>query len=327
MLKGKTVLVTGGAGSVGSEVVKRLLKQKPAQLRIYSRDEGKHHAFLEELGRPKNVRMLVGDIRDKDRLSLAFRGVDVVYHAAALKHVPLCEYNPFEAVRTNIVGSQNIIDVAVEQGVDRVIAVSTDKVIDPVSVMGTSKLMMEKLMINANYYNGGAPTTFACVRFGNVAWARGSVLPLWKKQAELNGEITVTNGDMTRFMMSIPDAANLVVKAGELAKGGEIFVLKMPSISIDDLATEFISKYYPDKKIKIKYVGSRAGEKLHEGLLGPGDGDVLESKEMYISVPNIWDHTGAPAKKRTYKGFKKAKGVHEYTSADKVDIKGIRKVI
>ncbi|MDP3696584.1 MAG: SDR family NAD(P)-dependent oxidoreductase, partial [Candidatus Taylorbacteria bacterium] len=175
----KTILITGGTGSIGSALVKELLPYNPKQIRIFSRDQNKQYELMEELGDQPHVRFLVGDIRDENRLNLALNNVDIVFHAAALKHVPSCEYNPFEAVKTNIIGSQNIIEAALEHNVDKVIGISTDKVVYPTSVMGTSKLMMEKLFSSAYHYMGQKNTKFACVRFGNVAWSTASVLPIW----------------------------------------------------------------------------------------------------------------------------------------------------
>jgi len=330
IIKDKIILITGGTGSIGKELVRQVLKLKPAQIRVFSRDESKQHDLLEELGHPKNLRLFIGDVRDKERLFFACKGVDVIFHAAALKHVPSCEYNPFEAVHTNITGSQNVIDAAIANDVDRVVAISTDKVVDPVGVMGTTKLMMEKLVINANYYRGNNPTKFSCVRFGNVAWARGSVLPLWKKQAEQNGTITVTNNDMSRFMMSIRDAVSLVIEAGDIMRGGEIFILKMPAITLAQLAKEFIVKYYPGKNIAINIIGDRGGEKLHEGLIGSGDSHVLESPKMFISIPNVWEYIGnkAAAKRRwDYAGFTKRKGTDHYMSSDHMNVAAVREML
>lgn len=326
-IKGKIVLITGGTGSIGSELLRQVLAERPAQVRVFSRDESKQYALLEEFNHPKNLRLLIGDVRDKERLSFAFKNVDVIFHAAALKHVPFCEYNPFEVVHTNILGSQNVVDAAIANNVKRVVAISTDKVVNPVGVMGTSKLMMEKLMINANYYKGNAPTKFSCVRFGNVAWARGSVLPLWKQQAEKNGAITVTNGKMTRFMMSVQDAAKLVIEASNLMRGGETFILKMPAITLADLAKEFLGKYYPRKKVSVKLIGDRAGEKLHEGLIGPGDGEVLENARMFISIPNIWTYTPVGKRKLDYSGFKKRTDTDHYMSSHYIDVDAVKKII
>lgn len=327
MFKDKIVLITGGTGSIGRELVRQVLAEKPAQVRVYSRDESKQHDLKEELGRPKNLRLLIGDIREKERLMFALQGVNIVFHAAALKHVPSCEYNPFEAIQTNVIGSQNVVNASILSGVDRVIAISTDKVVNPSSIMGISKLMMERLVINANYYKGDVPIKFSCVRFGNVAWSRGSVLPLWRDQAEKNSEITVTNNDMTRFFMSIKDAAKLVIEAGKTMRGGEIFILKMPSVTLSDLGKKFIEKYYPKKNIKIKKIGGRAGEKIHEELIGPGDDYVLENGKMFISIPNIAQYTGKETHTGTYPGFKLRKDKDSYSSREYIDTDRISKII
>ena len=326
-LKNKVILITGGTGSIGKELVRQVLREKPAQVRVFSRDESKQYELDQELGHPKNLRLLIGDVRDKDRLLFAFKGVDVVFHAAALKHVPSCEYNPFEAIRTNVMGSQNVIDAAIAHNVDRVVAISTDKTVNPTSVMGISKLLMERLVINANYYKGGSPIKFSCVRFGNVAWSRGSVLPLWKNQAEKKGEITITNDAMTRFFMSIKDAVGLVIESSRIMQGGEIFILKMPAITLAELATEFIRKYFPHKKIKIKKIGNRAGEKLHEELISSGDDHVLENKHMFISIPNIWQHLDMEARERTYSGFKVRVDTDSYQSSEHIQATSIRTII
>lgn len=326
--KGKTILVTGGTGSIGSELVKQLLAYEPKQLRVFSRDENRQYYLMEQLHRPKNLRFFIGDIRDKDRLDFAFQDVDIVFHAAAMKHVPLCEYNPFEAVKTNILGSQNVIDIALKHNIDKVIGISTDKAANPSNVMGTSKLMMEKLLINANFYRGWARTKFSCVRFGNVAWARGSVLPLWIKQAEYDGEIHITNPDMTRFFMSISQAINLVLETARLTSGGEIFILKMPSIRIKDLAKMFIQKYFPQKKIVVKQIGNRPGEKTHEDLYTPNfkPKSQFENKDMIIIIPevNIFELVQP---ERTYKGFVRKKNIAEYCSDKSINVKKIKEIV
>lgn len=275
--KNKVVVVTGGTGSIGSELVVQLLKYSPKQVRVLSRDETKQYDLLEKLNYPKNLRVLIGDIRDKERLELAFAGADIVIHAAAMKHVPFCEYNPYEVVKTNIIGSQNVIDAALKNHVKKVIAISTDKAPNPTNIMGTSKLMMEKLFINANIYRSLAPTEFSCVRFGNVSWARGSVLPLWENQIKKEGAINITDKEMTRFLMSTKEACGLVLDAVKLSKGGEIFIFKMPSVKLIDLAKFFIKKYHSDEDIKIKVIGMRPGEKLHE-ILATED-EILRMKD------------------------------------------------
>lgn len=325
--KDKVILVTGGTGSIGSALIKILMTYEPRTIRVLSRDQNKQHELMEELGYPANVRMFIGDIRDDKRLDMAFGGVNIVMHAAALKHVPSCEYNPFEAVKTNVIGSQNVIDAALRHKVERVIGISTDKVVNPTSVMGVSKLMMERLFVNANYYRGSDETKFACVRFGNVAWSRGSVMPTWKKQIEKTGEITITGKNMTRYFMSIDQAAQLVLKSAELAQGGEIFVLKMPSVKLTDLAKIFIAKHAPDKKVRIRFIGNRGGEKTHEELLSDSDSAqrVFENKDMCIIVPRTSNYLGSAM---NYPGFRRAKqDSFNLTSKKNINLAAIKKLI
>jgi FlaA1/EpsC-like NDP-sugar epimerase len=330
--KDKIILVTGGTGSIGAELVKQILLFEPKQLRVFSRDETKQYELMEELGSPANVSLLIGDIRDKERLNFAFKNVDIVFHAAAMKHVSIGEYNPFEVIKTNIVGSQNVIDAAIKQKVKKVVGISTDKAVNPVNVLGISKLMMEKLFINATYYTKKSVTSFCCVRFGNVAWSRGSVLPSWKKQAEKNGCIHVTNSEMTRFFMSKDQAIRLVLRSAELSQGGEIFIFKMPTIELGDLAKLFLEKYFPQKDVEIKTVGQRDGEKIHEGLFDPTDQyqKIFEDEEIYIFIPYMrlskkmgFEQHEAPG----YKGFKLVEEIANISSADSIDKSKIKDVI
>ena len=269
--KNKTVLVTGGSGSIGREIVKKLLEVNPKAVRIFDNNETALFDLEEELN-SKKIRTFIGDIRDKDRLKRAFENVDIIFHAAALKHVPLCEYNPFDAVKTNVLGTQNVLDAALDKNVEKVIMVSTDKAVNPVNVMGATKLLAERLTISANYYRGNKRTIFSCVRFGNVLNSRGSVVPTFKKQIQKGGPVTITDPKMSRFIMYIPDAAKLILKAGQIAHGKEIFILKMPAVNIVDLANVMIKdlapKYGHDpEKIEIKITGKRVGEKMYEELM------------------------------------------------------------
>src|SRR3989344_3193062 len=219
LFKDKTILVTGGTGSIGSEIVRQLLNYDPKVIRILARHEDRHYTLMHELGvNHAKLRFIVGDIRDKDRLRMAMDGVDIVFHAAALKQVPMCEYNSFEAVKTNVIGTQNVIEVARDFNVEQVIGVSTDKVVDPQGVMGVSKLMAEKLFLSTFYYQGNRRTKFACVRFGNVLGSRGSVLPVWKKQIANGQPVTVVDNKMTRFFMTISQAVKLVLDAAALSR-------------------------------------------------------------------------------------------------------------
>jgi FlaA1/EpsC-like NDP-sugar epimerase len=331
----KIIVVTGGTGSIGAELVRQLLSHQPRQIRIFSRDETKQYDLLEDLNFPENLRLFIGDIRDRNRLDLAFREADIILHAAAMKHVPLCEYNPFEAVQTNIIGSQNVIEAALANKVSKVIAISTDKAVNPTNIMGTSKLIMEKLFINVNHFMKSTGTDFSCVRFGNVTWARGSVLPIWKKQADKNKSIRLTNSEMTRFLMSRPQAAELVLKAATYSQGGEIFILKMPAIRVADLAELFISKYYPDNNISITNHGFRPGEKKHEDLFDQSDAvkRVFENREMFMIMPQSIEIYNKPYNsiESAYRksGFTEAddKELLKYSSKDHLDIERISKII
>ena len=288
IFKNKKIIITGGSGSIGSEIVLQLLKCEASQIRIYSNDEHGQNLLINKIGKDDRLRFLIGDIRDKDRMDKAFEDADICFHAAALKHVHLCEYNPFEAVKTNIIGTQNVIDLAIKHDLEKVIAISTDKAAAPFSVLGTSKLMMEKLITAADYIRGKSKIRFAAVRFGNVLNSRGSVIPLWKRQIKKGGPITVTNSGMTRFFMETSKAVNLVLRTAELMQGGETFVFKMDKLSILDLAKMIIKKYSPDKDIPIKIVGIRRGEKMYEKLATEEELEcALETDDMFILIPQI----------------------------------------
>ncbi|MHA2053411.1 MAG: UDP-N-acetylglucosamine 4,6-dehydratase family protein [Candidatus Hodarchaeales archaeon] len=290
--KSKRILVTGGTGSVGTEIVKQVLKYDPGVIRIFSNDETGLFNLkvkldnLEKIN--KKTRYLLGDVRDIDRLRWAVRNIDVIFHAAALKHVPLCENNPFDAVKTNVIGTQNVIEAAMEEGLEKVITISTDKAANPINVMGATKLLAERLTISANRYKGDKPTLFSCVRFGNVLDSRGSVLPIFREQIKKGGPVTLTHRDMTRYVMSLPQAVELVLTASNIMKGGEIFILKMPRVRIRDLAEVMVEKYSklygPVKsKIDLAYVGKREGEKIHEELITPEEAlNAKETEDMFI---------------------------------------------
>lgn len=294
--KNKTILVTGGAGSIGSELVRKLLELGPKAVRVLDINETALFDLEQELQSDK-IRSFIGDVRDKSRLKRAFEGVDIIFHAAALKHVPLCEYNPFDAVKTNVIGTQNVMDTALDENVDKVILVSTDKAVNPTNVMGATKLLAERLTISANYYKGNRKTSLSCVRFGNVLCSRGSVVPLFSKQIKNKEPLTITDPSMTRFIMSIPKAVGLILKAAEIAEGGEIFILKMPALYIKDLAEAMIEeltpKYgYDPNEIKLQIIGKRAGEKLYEELLTCDETNVYETGDMFIILPqNLSNNT------------------------------------
>ncbi|HWQ66612.1 MAG TPA: UDP-N-acetylglucosamine 4,6-dehydratase family protein [Methanospirillum sp.] len=288
--RGKRILVTGGIGSIGSHLVREILTYEPEYIRILDNNESSLFDFEQELN-SKKIRPLIGDIRDKERLEMAMENVEMVFHAAALKHVPLCEFNPFDAVKTNVIGTQNVLEGAYAQGVQKVITISTDKAVNPSNVMGATKLLAERLTISANSYRGKKRTIFSCVRFGNVLNSRGSVVPLFAKQIQKGGPITVTHPDMRRFFMDIPSATHLILNAGVLSCGNEIFILKMPAIRIMDLAEVMREKYAPhygfkQEDILIKVVGVRCGEKVDEVLMTREEtACAYENNEMYLVIP------------------------------------------
>ncbi|MFC1712004.1 SDR family NAD(P)-dependent oxidoreductase [Patescibacteria group bacterium] len=247
------ILVTGGVGSIGTEIVKNLLNYKPRSIRVFDNNETGLFDLEKEID-SKKIRTFIGDIRDKSRLKRAVENVDLVFHTAALKHVPLSEYNPFEAVKTNVVGTQNLIDVAIDEEVNKFITISTDKATNPINVLGATKLLAERLTVSANFYKGGRKTAFSCVRFGNVFNTRGSVIPLFQSQISNGKPITITDPKMTRFVMKIREAIDLVFKAAVLAAGGEVFIFKMPAFSLKDLVDVLMekSKQQGIKNIKLK---------------------------------------------------------------------------
>lgn len=291
--KDKIILVTGGTGSIGSRIVELLLPLAPRQIRVYSRDETKQFELMHRLGNPAGVNWLIGDIRDKERLNMAMENVDIVFHAAAMKHVLACEKNPFEAVKTNVDGTQNIINCAFANKVEKVIGISTDKATDPMNVMGCTKLLAEKMMLASYHYKGAKATKFCFVRFGNVLFSRGSVLPLFVEQIKKGGPVTVTDEAMTRFVMSTRDATKLIFKASAMMHDREIFILKMPTLRVVDLAQALINIYAPrfnfkPEDIAIKFIGKKAGERIHEKLLTNEEADyAFETDDMFIITPVI----------------------------------------
>lgn len=309
MLNGKTILITGGTGSFGKKFTKRLLKDfNPKKIIIYSRDEYKQYLMQKEFAEYKTkLRFFIGDVRDKERLYRAFDGVDIVVHAAALKHVPLMEYNPIEAVKTNIGGAENIINAAIDRGVEKVVALSTDKAVNPVNLYGATKLVSDKLFVSANAYAGGKKTRFSVVRYGNVAGSRGSVIPFFLKLVKEGAkELPITDFRMTRFWISLDEGVDLVLKAIKEAKGGEVYISKIPSFKITDLAKAICPE------CKLKEIGIREGEKLHEVMITEEDSrTTYEYEDHYIIYPNFdwWNY-----KKHFKEGGKKVEEGFRYSS-------------
>lgn len=264
-LSDKTILITGGTGSWGSELLARLLRQyHPKQIRIYSRGEHKQLRMKDTIRDPR-VKFIIGDVRDKNILGFAMRGVDVVFHLAALKHVPTCEENNWEAVLTNLYGTQNVIECAIENNVERVVDISTDKAVDPFNVYGVTKAGAEKMIINANV-NYASKTKFICIRGGNVLGTTGSVIPVFKRQIKEYNEITVTDPTMTRFLSRASETIRLILTAVEYAQGGEIFVLRMPATTVGTIAQVMI-ELFGNSQTRIQSIGTRPGEKKHECLV------------------------------------------------------------
>lgn len=288
MLNNKTILVTGGTGSFGKKFIKTVFEKYPdiKKVIVFSRDEYKQFVMAnmpEFLPYKEKLRFFIGDVRDKERLYRAFDGVDYVIHAAALKQVPACEYNPFEAVKTNIMGAQNIIEASIDMKIKKVVALSTDKACAPINLYGATKLCSDKLFIAGNCYCGTKETKFAVVRYGNVAGSRGSVIPFFQKLvSEGAKELPITDLRMTRFWLKLEQAVEMVLEALETMHGGELYVKKIPSMRMPDLAKAIA----PD--LKIKEVGIRPGEKIHEQMITREDApNTIEFKDFYIVLPQI----------------------------------------
>jgi len=282
----QVILVTGGTGSFGRKFVEIMLRDfQPKKVIVFSRDELKQHE-MRSLGFDQpNLRFFIGDVRDRDRLFRALHGVDVVVHAAALKQVPACEYNPMEAVKTNIFGTSNVVEAALDAGVRKVVALSTDKAVNPVNLYGATKLAAEKLTVQSNTYAAGTATRYSCVRYGNVVGSRGSVVPVFLKQRE-NGRLTITDERMTRFWLSLEEGVRFVIECIERMHGGEVFVPKIPSMKVIDLAKAIA----PGAALDI--VGIRPGEKLHEVLISEDEArNTVETRRMYVVKPpeTLWE--------------------------------------
>ena len=283
-VEGQRILVTGGTGSIGSEVVRQLLKRSPKHVTILSRDDSKQFYLKEELSAYDNVSFVIGDVRDRESLNRVFRnGVDIVVHAAALKHVEICEINPTESVKTNILGTQNIVDLSIENKVKKLISISTDKAVNPTNTMGATKYLAEKITLDCN--RNSSVNSF-CVRFGNVLSSRGSVIPSMVKGIKNNGKIWVSDGNVTRFAIPIDEAASLVLDAINLSFGGEIFVLKMKSFSIKQLVNVLMELKLTEDEIIVEERGLTQGEKLHEDLISSDELSRLwESEKHYVIMP------------------------------------------
>jgi UDP-N-acetylglucosamine 4,6-dehydratase/5-epimerase len=323
--KNQVILVTGGTGSFGRKFIEIMLQEyHPAKLIVFSRDELKQHEMRVGGYSDSSLRYFIGDVRDLGRLRRAMHGVDIVVHAAALKQVPACEYNPMEAIKTNILGSGNVIEAALDSGVKKVLALSTDKAVSPINLYGATKLAAEKLFVQSNSYAGGMATRFSCVRYGNVVGSRGSVVPVFIKQRQ-NDRLTITDDRMTRFWISLERGVRFVIKTIEHMQGGEVFVPKIPSMKVTDLANAIA----PEARIEV--VGIRPGEKLHEVLISEDEArGAIEMEDMYIVQPaselaeELWfGHYWQEKGRRLPDGFLYASN----TNTDWLSIEDIREIL
>lgn len=316
----KVVLITGGTGSFGKMFIKVMLRDfHPKKLIVFSRDELKQHEMQTSGYDDPALRFFIGDVRDASRLNRAMNEVDVVVHAAALKQVPACEYNPIEAVMTNVMGARNVIDAALDAEVERVIGLSTDKAVNPVNLYGATKLVAEKLLVQANSYSGEKPTRFSCVRYGNVVGSRGSVIPLFVQQRN-NGSVTVTDARMTRFWIDLEQGVKFVISCIEKMNGGEVFIPKIPSMNIMDLVEAIAPK------CEVKFIGIRPGEKLHETLVGEDESwHTVELDDMFVIEPlhAWWNAKNWLNGKKLPEGFRYSSN----TNIEKLSVGELRKLI
>ncbi|MBN2545719.1 MAG: SDR family NAD(P)-dependent oxidoreductase [Spirochaetes bacterium] len=321
-MKNKKILITGGTGTFGNAFVKRILKEDVKKVYIFSRDECKQWKMREQF-KDERIQYLIGDIRDKDRLYRAFEGINYVIHAAAQKHVPSCEYNPIEAVKTNINSAENIINAAIDRGVEKVLSISTDKAVKPINLYGCTKAVMEKLFIHGNNYCGNKNTKFSCVRYGNVIGSRGSVIELWNKQMKDEGHISLTDLNMTRFWITIENAVEFVVKSLKLMEGEEIFIPKLKCLEVRKLAQLFTN----DKNIKM--IGIRQGEKLHEILFSKEESQrtIEIDNSFFIVYPSIYKLNLNYDRWDNHKGMFFNNNDYSSMDQDEINIKEMEKLI
>ena len=325
MFSNKTLLITGGTGSFGNAVLKRFLDTEIKEIRIFSRDEKKQDDMRHALQNPK-VKFYIGDVRDQRSVDGAMRGVDYIFHAAALKQVPSCEFFPIQAVRTNVFGTENVLDSAIRHGVKNVVVLSTDKAAYPINAMGISKAMMEKVAIaKARQLGEDAATTICCTRYGNVMASRGSVIPLWIDQIQAGKDITITDPNMTRFMMTLDDAVDLVLYAFQHGKNGDLFVQKAPAATLDVLATALKELYHADTVVKV--IGTRHGEKLYETLVTREEMAKSEDMGEYFRIPA--DNRDLNYDKYFVEGQEEIAQIDDYHSHNTVrlDVEGMKELL
>ena len=326
MFENKTILITGGTGSLGQALTKRLLEYNVKAVRIFSRNESKQ-IEMESNIKDDRIRFLLGDVRDLQRLIRATADVDIVFHAAALKHVPKIEYNPFEAIKTNVVGSQNVIDASLDANVDKVICVGTDKAVSPLNTYGATKLLAEKLFVSANNYFTREKTKFFAVRYGNVFGSSGSVIPLFIKQIKSKQKITITNSHMTRFSISMSDALDFILHATKIGNGSEIFIPKLRSYSITDVKNVLVEIL---RNTGEEEIGIRPGEKLHEVLINTDEMKyVWEIDDMYMIINPLYHKFFDDDIKTRYPNVKKVESMKIYSSenVEKISSADLKQVI
>ncbi|MGN0856018.1 MAG: polysaccharide biosynthesis protein [Candidatus Spyradenecus sp.] len=325
LFAGKTLLITGGTGSFGNAVLKRFLNTEVKEIRIFSRDEKKQDDMRHALQNPK-VKFYIGNIRDRQSVDGAMEGVDYVFSAAALKQVPSCEFFPLQAVQTNVLGTNNVIESAIAHGVGRVVVLSTDKAAYPINAMGISKAMMEKVAIARGRSLGAeAKTTICCTRYGNVMASRGSVIPLWIEQIRTGGVITMTDPNMTRFMMTLEDAVDLVIYAWQHGRNGDLFVQKAPAATLKVLAQALKELYHANNEVKV--IGTRHGEKLYETLVTREEMARAEDMGNYFRIP--CDTRDLNYDKYFVEGSHRASIVEDYHShnTQRLDVEGMKRLL
>lgn len=324
LFKNKTLLITGGTGSFGSTVIKKFLDSSIKEIRVFSRDEKKQEDLRIELKSSK-VKFFIGDVRNIDSVNQAMQGIDYVFHAAALKQVPSCEFYPIEAVRTNIIGAQNVLDASQNNSVKKVVVLSTDKAVYPINAMGMSKAMMEKLMAAKSRLNPKSGTRYCATRYGNVMGSRGSVIPLFISQIKSGGDITITDPMMTRFLMSLDDSVELVLHAFKNCQQGDLFIQKAPACTVKDLALAMLDLF--NAKNKIKIIGTRHGEKLYESLLSREEMAKASDIGKFYRVPI--DGRDLNYSEYFVKGKNINRGLEEYTShnTQQLNVEQIKKVL
>jgi UDP-N-acetylglucosamine 4,6-dehydratase len=324
-LKGKVLLITGGTGSFGNAVLRRFLKEDVREIRVFSRDEKKQEDMRLELNNDK-AKFYIGDVRETSSVANAMRGVDLVFHAAALKQVPSCEFYPMEAVRTNILGAENVLEAAVRANVPRVVVLSTDKAVYPINAMGLSKAMMEKLMVSkARFLSPNAETVLCATRYGNVMASRGSVIPLFVSQIKSGKPITLTDPQMTRFLMSLDESVELVLFAYANGRQGDILVQKSPACALDTLAKAMISIF--ERDVPIQVIGTRHGEKKYESLVSREEMARAEDMQRYYRIPA--DDRDLNYNKYFVEGQQSVSQMADYTSdnTELLDVEGVKKVL